>query len=570
MQDYIGNVEHTSLVFSEGTTPYTFPYYISPVFTTNHVKYLFNLHSITEPHSYKEACKFPEWVDAMNQELAALESNQTWELTTLLPGKKIIGCKWVFKIKLRADGTLDKCKARLVANGYDQEYGMDYTEVFSFVAKHVTIRLMITVATINSWPLHQLDVNNAFFHGFLKDDIYMVPSKGYTGAKAGQVCRLVKSLYGLKQASREWNMEFCKQLFDHGFVQSSNDHCLFTKGAGVSFLCILVYVDDILVTSPSQSLIDEFKQFLHHKFTIKDLGPAKFFLGIEIARSVEGTTLNQRKYILDLLTHAGLLQCKPVPTPLPSGLVLSQGTEAVLADPDVYRRLVGKLLYLNLTRPDITHATQQLSQFISKPTVVHWNAAVHVLKYFKGFLSTGIFILAQLPHSLHAYSDADWGACMDTRKSLTGFCIFYGNTLLSWRCKKQKTISTSSAEAEYRALSSTTKELVWITALLHDFGLHYELPISLSCDNHAAIHITKNQVFHERTKHLDIDCHFVRERFRSGFVLPTSVSSTEQLADLFTKSLPRSRFRYLLSKMGLLDLHTAHLAGGEGMQANEE
>lgn len=233
----------------------------------------------------------------------------------------------------------------------------------------------------------------------------------------------------------------------------------------------------------------------------------------------------------------------------------------MLDDPDVYRRLVGKLLYLNLTRPNISHATQQLSQFIAKPTIVHWNAAQYVLKYLKGCSSAGIFIPTVASLALSAYSDADWGSCLDTRKSLTGFCIFLGDTLLSWRCKKQKTVSTSSAEAEYRALSSTTKEMVWLVALLQDFGLSCSLPLPLYCDNQAAIHITRNQVFHERTKHLDIDCHFMHERFRSGFLVPTSIASAEQLADLFTKSLPRTRFRYLLSKMGVFDLHNAHLAG---------
>lgn len=251
MQDYIGNIVHTSVPFTEGTTPPMFPYLVSPVLTSSYVDYLFNVNSVVEPHSYKEAFKYPEWISAMEQELAALETNQTWELTALPPGKKPIGCKWVYKIKLRADGQLDRCKARLVAKGYDQQFGMDYTEVFSPVAKHVTVRLLITMATVYSCPLHQLDVNNAFLHGFLKDDIYMVPPQGYTGAAPGQVCRLIKSLYGLKQASREWNMEFCRQMFAQGFVQSPSDHCLFTRGTAADFICLLVYVDDVLVTGPS-------------------------------------------------------------------------------------------------------------------------------------------------------------------------------------------------------------------------------------------------------------------------------------------------------------------------------
>lgn len=562
MKDFVSNVNLGPFTFGEGTALSTFPYSISPALTQSYVEYLFNLAMITEPQSYKEACTKPEWIEAMNQELAALETNNTWELTELPAGKKPIGCKWVYKVKLKADGQLEKCKARLVAKGFNQQYGLDYTEVFSPVAKHVTVRLLITLATVNAWPLHQLDVNNAFLHGFLRDEIYMTPPPGYTRAQPGQVCHLIRSLYGLKQASREWNMEFCRQLFQQGFVQSPNDHCLFTRGTGADFICLLVYVDDVLVTSPSQHLIDDLKAFLHSVFTIKDLGVARYFLGIEIARSEAGTVLCQRKYVLDLLHHAGLLGCKPVATPFPAGLVLSQGTAAPLADPDTYRRLVGQLLYLNLTRPDISYAAQQLSQYVARPTTLHWDAAVHVLKYLKGSPSTGIFISSHSNLQLTGYSDADWGACRDTRRSLSGYCIFLGSTLVSWKCKKQHTVSASSAEAEYRSLSTTTKELMWLVALLREFGVSCALPIMLHCDNHAAIHITKNQVFHERTKHLDIDCHLVREKYRSGFLVPSAISTVDQLADLFTKSLPGPRFRFLLSKMALFDLHSAHLEGG--------
>lgn len=378
----------------------------------------------------------------------------------------------------------------------------------------------------------------------------------------GQVCKLKRSLYGLKQASREWNLEFCRKLFDIGFVQSHSDHFLFTCETGDSFVCLLVYVDDVLVTSPLITIINEVKAYLHSTFTIKDLGEAKYFLGIEIARSEEGIVLSQRKYVLDLVQRADLQGCRAVSTPLPPGLVLGQGSELMMEAPDFYRQLVGQLLYLSLTCPDISYATQQLSQFVAQPTSVHWNATLHVLKYLKGCPSLGVFISSQSNLQLTAYCDADWGSCPDTRRSLTGYCIFLGTTLLSWRCKKQQTVSTSSAEAEYRAMSMTSRELVWLSALMNEFGIICSAPIALHCDNHAAIQITKNQVFHERTKYIEIDCHYVRDRYRSGFLLPTAISTKHQLADLFTKLLAGPRFHFLLSKKGLLDLHTAHLEGG--------
>lgn len=207
-------------------------------------------------------------------------------------------------------------------------------------------------------------------------------------------------------------------------------------------------MDDVIITGPSPNLLADLKTSLDNAFTIKDLGDAKFFLGMEIARGSASTTLNQRKYILEILSTHGLLCCKPTATP---DLVLSQGTEDMLTEPEMYKRLVGHLLYLNLTRPDVSHATQQLSQFVGKPTLIHWHAAVHVLKYLKGCPSLSIFYHTQNVLNIQAYSDADWGACSDSRKSLMGLCVFLGSSLISWKCKKQSTVSVSSAEAEYRA-----------------------------------------------------------------------------------------------------------------------
>lgn len=325
-------------------------------------------------------------------------------------------------------------------------------------------------------------MNNVFLHGFLKDDIYMLPPPGYTRAAPGQVCKLVKSLYGLKQASWEWNMEFCKQLLAHGFQQSHFDPYLFTRGSGSHFICLLVYVDDVFLSSPSQHIIDEVRDFLHSTFTIKDLGAAKFFLGIEIACSSEGTVLSQRKYVLDILTHTGMIGSRAASTPLPLGLVLSNSIEDRLEDPEPYRKLVGQLVYLNLTRPDITYATKQLSQFVSKPTKAHWNAAQHVLRYLKGYPSLGVYIAASNNCHLTAYSDADWGTCIDSQQSLIGHCIFFETTLLSWKCKKQQTVSVSTAESEYQAPSSTFRELLWLTYLLPEFGIPLSLSVPLYCE----------------------------------------------------------------------------------------
>ena len=302
----------------------------------------------------------------MNAELSALEMNDTWDLVPLPPGKKPIGCRWVYKIKCKPDGTVDKYKARLVAKGYNQIEGLDFHDVFSPVAKNVTVRLLLALTAAHSWHLHQLDVNNAFLHGPLDEDVYMSLPEGYQTSDSSYVCKLKKSLYGLKQASRQWNHLLTDKLIGFGFTQSKHDHCLFLKHSASDFLALLVYVDDVLLVGTSSASIQEVKRFLDDQFTIKDLGEAKYFLGIELFRSSAGLALCQRKYSLDIIADVGLTNAKPVSTPLPSGCVIpiNDASAVLLLDPGPYRHLIGRLLYLSFTRPDLTYVVQQLSHFL--------------------------------------------------------------------------------------------------------------------------------------------------------------------------------------------------------------
>ncbi|KAL0436217.1 UNVERIFIED_CONTAM: Retrovirus-related Pol polyprotein from transposon RE1 [Sesamum radiatum] len=369
--------------------------------TLNHVA----AHNDNEPKTFSQAQKYVEWQRAMKEEIEALEKNRTWDITPLPTGKRAIGSKWVFKLKLNSDGSVNRYKARLVAKGYNQ-----------------------------------------------------IEESGY--------------------------------------------------------LALLVYVDDILLTGPSENSIADVKRYLDDLFTIKDLGYAKYFLGLEIARSHDGTSITQRKYIEDIIADTGMSDARPALTPLPQGLKFSVDEGILLPEPSQYRRLVVRLLYLGFTRPDISY-------------------------------------------SLVAYTDADWASCVDTRRSVTGYCVFLGSTLVSWKTKKQNTVSRSSAEAEYRAMASTVCELQY---LLKDFGITTPTPIPFWCDNQAALHITANPVLHERTKHLDIDCHVVRNKYKDGFISPSYICSQDQLADLFTKVLPVRRFLDMLSKLGLFTQH--QLEGG--------
>jgi hypothetical protein len=330
------------------------------------------------------------------------------------------------------------------------------------------------------------------------------------GTKGGsQVCRLTKSLYGLKQASRQWFSKFSNTLLQLGFIQSKSDYSLFTRLKDSVFIALLVYVDDIVLAGNDSKALSSFTHLLNQKFKLKDLGDLKFFLGLEIARNSSGISLCQRKYALDILEDFGLLACKPSKLPMDPNLRLSQHDGLLLDDPTVYRRLVGRLLYLSLTRPDLVYSIQVLSQFMSQPQQPHLDAAHKVLHYIKSAPSRGLFFSASSDFKLKAFYDANWATCPDTRKSVTGFCLFLGDSLISWKSKKQQNISRSSTEAEYQAMVVACCELMWITSLLSDFQICLSHSALLFCDSKVALHIAANPVFHKLTKHIEIDCHLV-------------------------------------------------------------
>ncbi|XP_022019011.1 uncharacterized mitochondrial protein AtMg00810-like [Helianthus annuus] len=379
--------------------------------------------------------------------------------------------------------------------------------------------------------------------------------QGFSKEGETRVCRLRKSLYGLKQASRNWYQKFTSSLLDLGFHQCKADYSLFIRKQGSNIVAILIYVDDVIMVGNNNEIVQETKNELNRLFSIKDLGGLKYFLGIKVARTSKGLVLSQRKYTLDILEDCGLQGCRPSSFPMEPSLKLDKEATRPKVDGGRYRRLVGRLLYLQATRPDITYAVNVLSQFVSDPRQSHLDVVHRVLRYLKATLGQGILLSRENNYKLVGYCDADWLGCPFSRRSRTGYLLLLGGAPISWKTKKQSVVSRSSAEAEYRSMASTTSEILWMRWLLQELDVPSDGPTPLFCDNQAALHIANNPVFHERTKHVEMDCYFVRERVETKEIQPLNINSSMQIADLFTKSLGAPQLILLLGKLGVIDLH---------------
>jgi histone deacetylase 1/2 len=501
--------------------------------------------STNEPETLQLALADKKWREAMNDEYKALIENKTWHLVPYKKGTNLIDCKWVYRIKRKADGTIDRYKARLVAKGFKQRYGIDYEDTFSPVVKAATIRLVLAVSVSRGWSLRQLDVKNVFLHGVLEEEVYMKQPPGYENPNAPyHVCKLDKSLYGLKQAPRAWFSKLSSKLQELGFLASKADTSLFIYNKSGIIMFVLVYVDDIIVTSSSNKAVNALLQDLSSAFALKDLGDLHFFLGIEVKKINQGIILTQEKYASDLLNRVGLKECKTLPTPLSASEKLSV-TEGELLGPEDstrYRSIVGALQYLTLTRPDIAFSVNKVCQFLHAPTTVHWTAVKRILRYVSGTVSLGLTFKRSSSTLVSAFSDADWAGCVDDRRSTGGFAVYFGPNLISWSARKQATVSRSSTEAEYKSLANATAEVIWIESLLKELGIQRNEVSCLWCDNMGATYLSANPIFHARTKHIEIDFHFVRERVAKKQLEIRFIPSKDQVADGFTKALPARQF----------------------------
>ncbi|PKU74388.1 Retrovirus-related Pol polyprotein from transposon TNT 1-94 [Dendrobium catenatum] len=503
----------------------------------------------TTPTSYNQASKYSHWRQAMQDEYNALCNQQTWTLQPAPPNTPILGCKWTFKTKLRPDGQVERHKARLVALGYDQIHGLNYDETFSPVAKMPTIRILLVLALNRNWPILQLDISNAFLHGDLPDDIYMRQPPGFADALApNHVCKLQKSLYGLKQAPRQWFQKLTNFLQSHGFGFSRSDPSLLLFKKNSIYIYILIYVDDILVTGNDQTAIQQLLQQLRNQFALKQLGNISLFLGIQVTRTSTGYFLSQNHYATKILHDAGFEDCKPASTPVAPPNKRTENDTTPFPDPTLYRRLAGSLQYLSITRPDIAFATNLVCQHMQHPTMHDFQQLKRLLRYVKGTKSFGLPIITG-DQTLCTYTDADWAADTTDRKSISGFCTFLGPNLISWSVKKQVTVAKSSTEAEYRALSAATSDVLWLRRLVLELGIDQPKPTTIHCDNISALALAKNPVFHARTKHIEIDFHFIRQHVDTGNISLAHIPSKDQIADILTKAFSSTRFNDLRTKL---------------------
>ena len=491
----------------------------------------------------------------MKAELKSMHLRGVFRAAKLPRGQGAIGTKWVFKIKRKADGSVEKYKARLVAKGFKQKYGIDYTETFSPVVKYVTLRMVIAITKYFDWPLDQLDVVTAFLYGVMKEKVYCVIPEGVEMDGDFDCLELVKAIYGLKQASRVWNETFDEFVCSIGFEVSAFDPCLYIKVVDGHCVLVLVYVDDVLVTGSSLELIAQTKSDLKTRFEMTDSGKCTFVLGIELVDGSDGSvTMCQRRYVNDILKRFGMDECKATTSPVDLSTRLVASSEAAKIDVP-FREAVGALMHLTTaTRPDIAYAVGYVSRFMENPQQEHWTAVKRIFRYLQGTKSHGLRFQPSDKIDFRGYSDADWAGDHADRKSTSGYTFMLMGAPVSWGSKKQSSVSLSTSEAEYIALSLAIQEGKWVHRLLCEILAAANEPgpdLVIREDNQSCIKMTKNPVNHGRAKHIDIKYHHIRDEVKRGEVQLEYCETSVMMADIMTKGLSGPRHKDLTTALGI-------------------
>ena len=517
----------------------------------------------SEPKTINEArsrSDWPSWQAAMEKEMSTLERTMTWTSVPRPKGRNVVGSKWVFRIKRKSDGSVEKYKARLVARGFTQVYGEDYYDTFSPVAKLSSFRLIMGLAARFSWEIDSFDFTGAYLNGELDADeeIYMEEPPGYESQGVDTVKRLWKSLYGLKQAGRKWYEALVSALTDIGFQVTQADPGVFYMRQENRILILAVHVDDCILTGTSQTLIDVYKKKLHSRYELIDLGPVNWLLGIKITRNRAKKTisLSQKSYIDTILKRFGLEDAKAYATPMVPGTTYSKSdcpstpAEADRMKKVPYRKAIGSLMYASVaTRPDIAFAVSTLSQFLENPGELHWNAVKRIFRYLSGTRELEL-TYGEEYHDLVGYTDAD-GASQEHRHAISGYTFILDAGAVSWSSRKQELVTLSTTEAEYVAATHASKEALWLRKLIHELFPSMARPTTLYCDNQAALKLIEDDNYHARTKHIDVRYHFIRHIAKQGDIKTVYCPTDEMVGDILTKALPKWKVRFHSDLLGL-------------------
>jgi hypothetical protein len=520
-----------------------------------------------EPSSYVEAITGPDadhWIPAIFDEHESLIKNSTWTVCELPPDRKPIEGKWIFTFKPGYKEVAPRFKARFVAKGYSQIYGLDYVDTFSPVVKPYSLRTILAIAAAKDLEMIQLDIKTAFLNGDLQEEIYMKQPEGFViPGKENQVCRLLKSLYGLKQASRAWNQKFHAFIMKFGLTQSKADPCVYfqhqREGEIDEVLIILIiYVDDGIILSNRKQTLTDILDHLKMAFEIRSL-PAHRFIGVDIIRDrpKRMVYISQPEYIVKIAKKFNMSTCTPLTIPADPCCRLSpemspqnkEEEDEMKAVP--YREAVGSLMHIMvMTRPDIAYAVGQVAQYAQKPGKQHWRAVKRILAYLIKTKNFGLHF-GNTSTSLIGFCDADYAGDLQTRRSTSGFVFIHLGGPVSWASRRQPCVALSTTEAEFVAAADATKEAVWFQQLLSELGIDAR-STTIYCDNQSAIALVNNPTFHQRTKHIDVRLFYIRELQESKKVNIVYLNTEQQIADILTKPLAAPRFEKLRDALGVI------------------
>jgi hypothetical protein len=481
-----------------------------------------------------------EWIAAMQDEMNALHENGTWVLVKREPQMNIVRNKWVFVVKRKADGSIDRYRARLVAKGFSQKPGIDFHETFSPVARYDTIRILLSLVPAFNLKVCQFDIKTAFLNGDLDETVFMEQPEGFK-SEGDMVCLLKKSLYGLKQSPRQWSIKVTSVMKQLGFYATKSDPCVFINHYTQVIVCL--YVDDGLIFGSSSEKIETLMQQLEQHFQI-NIGDSGAYAGMQIEYGSGFVFIHQQSYLQRVLERFGMQDAKPVTTPADPHVRLVKAEDHACQEP--LRELIGSLMYLAVvSRPDIAYAVSLVSQYMTCYDNSHWTAAKRILQYLRGTMNKGI-MFDQSDIRIMGFSDSDFAGDNETRRSRSGTVIMMNGGPVVWGSNRQPIVTLSSAEAEFVAANAAVTSIKWMHELLHEVDVKIN-STDLFVDNQAAIKMIKNPEFHMRTKHIDLRFKYIRERYQDGLFDIQYVPSEEQVADALTKPLSKGQFRKLTS-----------------------